>query len=155
MCYVDSMCCDREVIDAGRRLQWAVGGKLKMGQPLESRHQQAFDSSGVFPVTLTVVPRVCPDTSITDSIFVYPLPDVDLGPDSSICREGQPVYLKNLREAPMTPYHQVWSTGDTTEVLKVVHPGVYTLSVTAEPLGCTTTESIEISKDCYIDIPNA
>src|SRR5690606_5248222 len=98
--------------------------------------------------------RACPDTSVTDSVWVYPYPEVDLGSDSSICLNGQPVYLKNLRAAPDATYHQVWSTGDTTEVLKVVHTGVYTLSVTIDPLGCTTTETIEISKDCYIDIPN-
>src|SRR5690606_23081679 len=46
-------------------------------------------------------------------------------------------------------------TGDTTEILKVVHPGIYTLSVSTKPIGCTTTESITIHKDCYIDIPNA
>jgi gliding motility-associated-like protein len=39
--------------------------------------------------------------------------------------------------------------------LKVVHPGTYSLTVTAEPLGCNTTESVIVSKDCYIDIPNA
>jgi len=80
---------------------------------------------------------------------------VDLGPDSSICLHGQPVYLKNLRAAPLNPYQQVWSTADTTETLKVVHPGVYTLSVSTEPLGCMTTQTITISKDCYVDIPNA
>src|SRR5690606_36029571 len=93
--------------------------------------------------------------SYTDSIRVYPFPEVGLGEDSSICLHGQPVYLKNLRTAPASPYHHVWSTGDTTEVLKVVHPGIYSLSVTAGPVGCTTTESIEISKYCYVDIPNA
>src|SRR5690606_14999924 len=53
------------------------------------------------------------------------------------------------------PYRQLWSTGDTSEILEVVHPGTYTLSVTTDPIGCTTTETIEIHKDCYIDIPNA
>src|SRR5690606_36994671 len=71
------------------------------------------------------------------------------------CLGGQPVYLKNLRADPPFPYRQVWNTGDTTAVLKVVQPGTYTLSITTEPHGCTTTESIEIIKDCNIDIPNA
>src|SRR5690606_33295887 len=73
----------------------------------------------------------------------------------SICLHGQPVYLKNLRPAHSEAYHQVWNTGDTTEVLKVLHPGIYWLSVATGPIGCTSTESIEIIKDCYIDLPNA
>lgn len=120
---------------------------------LEYRH--AFDQTGSFPVTLEMAFRACPDTNYTDSVTVYPLPEVDLGSDSSICLHGAPIYLKNLREAPSKPHRYLWSTGDTTDVLTVVHPGTYTLSVIMEPIGCTTTESIEITKDCYIDIPNA
>lgn len=135
-------------------LQWMRGSQLHIEDEIKSRYQHAFDEVGVLPVTLTLHPRVCPDTSYTDSIIVYPLPEVDLGSDDSLCLHGAPVYLKNLRTVPLGFYHQVWSTGDTTEVLKVVYPGIYTLSVTAEPIGCTTTESIEVTKDCYVDIPN-
>src|SRR5690606_41493289 len=116
--------------------------------PYTTLFLSAFADSGTFPITLTVQSRACPDTSVTDTIRVYPLPDVDLGTDSSLCLQGQPIYLKNFRNAPLGPYHQVWNTGDTTEILKVVHPGIYTLSVTTEPVGCTTIETIEIKKDC-------
>lgn len=136
-------------------LQWDTEEQLWIEKTIQPQYQHAFATSGTYPVTLTVGSRACPDTSYTDTIRVYPLPEVDLGTDSGICLHGQPIYLKNLREAPSNPYHRVWSTGDTTEVLKVVHPGFYTLSVTTEPVGCTTTETIEIKKDCYIDIPNA
>lgn len=136
-------------------LAWSLGEQIRVEADIQDDYQHAFDQAGTLPVTLTIHPRVCSDTSYTDSITVYPLPDVDLGPDSSICLNGQPVYLKNLRAAPLNPYQQVWSTGDTTETLKVVHPGVYTLSVSTEPLGCMTTQTITISKDCYVDIPNA
>lgn len=137
------------------QLDWETEDQLWSEKAIRPQYQHAFADSGTFPITLTVQSRACPDISVTDTIRVYPLPEVDLGTDSSLCLQGQPIYLKNFRNAPLGPYHQVWNTGDTTEILKVVHPGIYTLSVTTEPTGCTTTESIEISKDCYFDIPNA
>lgn len=121
----------------------------------EHKTAHAFEHAGRMKVLLSTEFRACPGTIYTDSITVYPLPEVNLGSDSGICLHGKPVYLQNLHEAPVSPYRQLWSTGDTTEILKVVHPGIYSLSVTTEPIGCTATESIEISKDCYIDIPNA
>lgn len=121
----------------------------------KSAFQHAFEEEGVYPITLYSQFRACPDTSYTDSITVYPFPEVDLGVESSICLDGAPVYLKNFRPIPKIAHRYFWNTGDTTATIKVVHPGIFTLSVTAEPIGCTTTESIEISKDCYIDVPNA
>src|SRR5690606_37052008 len=136
-------------------LDWVLGEQRREERFVQNRYQHAFDAAGTHAVRLHLQSRACPDTSYTDSITVYPLPEVDLGGDSSICLHGSPVYLKNLREAPLNPHHYLWNTGDTTPTLKVVHPGIYTLSVKTEPIGCTTTESIAITKDCYIDVPNA
>lgn len=138
------------------QINWIFGEDEYREQPaVQQQYRHAFDHRGAYPVTLNVQSRACPDTSYTDSITVYPLPEVDLGSDSSICPHRPPLFLKNIRKTAPNPYRQVWSTGDTTEVLKVVHPGIYTLSVTTEPIGCTTKESVIIAKDCYIDIPNA
>lgn len=145
---------EKDVTLAGLRWNWGDGVMRDVSSDGFS-YQHAYDRTGIFPVQLTATFRACPDTSYADTIQVFAFPEVELGGDGSICLHGAPVYLKNLREAPLDPYHQVWSTGDTTATLKVVHPGIYTLSVTAGPIGCTTTESIEISKDCYVDIPNA
>lgn len=137
-------------------LNWKFGDGTAMSYDrVESDIQHAYKDTGSMSIHLHAQFRACPDTSFTDSITVYPFPKVDLGGDSSICLHGAPVYLKNVHEAPLNPHHYLWSTGDTTASLKVVHPGVYTLSVTTEPIGCTTTESIAITKDCYIDVPNA
>lgn len=136
-------------------LYWNFGDNAERTASYEQRIQHAYDAAGEMAVQLDMRFRACPDAHYTHSITVFPFPEVDLGQDSSICLHGQPVFLENLRAAPLSPYHQVWSTGDTTALLKVVHPGTYTLSVTAEPIGCTTTERVEIRKDCYVDIPNA
>src|SRR5690606_38933679 len=134
---------------------WNFGDGYSREEAAVHQTEHAYEQAGSKTVILTASFRACPDTSATQMIEVYPYPEVDLGSDSSICLNGQPVYLKNLRTAPLSAYHQVWSTGDTTAVLKVVHPGIYTLSVTAEPLGCTTMETVTVTKACYIDIPNA
>ncbi len=99
--------------------------------------------------------RACPDTSFSDTVYVYAPPKVYLGPDSVLCLHGNALRLQNLLERPAAAYQQLWSTGDTTESIRVLHPGVYRLTVQTEPLGCSTTEAITVRKDCYIDIPNA
>lgn len=136
-------------------LTWIFGDQSRTEVSLTHNYQHAFESAGKHPITLEMRYRACPSNKFTDTITVYPYPEVDLGGDSSICLHGAPVYLKNLRATPRLGQSYLWNTGDTTAELKVVHPGNYTLSITTEPIGCTTTESIQVNKDCYIDIPNA
>jgi gliding motility-associated-like protein len=115
----------------------------------------AYDSAGTLPILLTTHFRACPNISFADTIQVYAPPKVYLGPDSFLCLQGAPIFLKNLLPAPAVAYHSLWNTGDTAAMLKVVHPGIYNLTISTEPLGCSTTETLTINKDCYIDIPNA
>lgn len=135
------------------RLQWEFGdGIARFSKTIRVQH--AYDRAGSMPVSLNAQLRACPDDTYTDTVRVYPLPEVDLGGDTSLCPQGQPLYLENLQAAPFTPYRRLWSTGDTTERIKVLHPGTYTLSLSLESTGCTSSESITIRQDCYIDIPN-
>lgn len=135
-------------------LSWQFGEADHMQTPYEPV-QHAFDQDGLYPVRLVFHPRACPDTSFTKAIRVYPLPKVDLGPDSVLCLDGAPLQLAPAGPAPAGPHRRVWSTGDTAAILNVVHPGRYSLTVSLDPMGCSTTESVEVHKDCYIDIPNA
>ncbi|WP_118951575.1 T9SS type B sorting domain-containing protein [Taibaiella helva] len=117
--------------------------------------QHAFEQDGRQQVAVTFHFRACPDHSFTRQVSIYPLPKVDLGPDSTLCLDGNPLYLQPLGPTPGGPYQSRWNTGDTSASLKVVHPGRYSLTLSLPPLGCSTTESVVINKDCYIDIPNA
>lgn len=135
-------------------LHWQFGDGTEMTSPNENIHH-AYDHSGTLPVVLSATFRACPDTLFTDTVYVYALPKVYLGPDSGLCLDGAPIIIRNQTPPSSVTYHSLWNTGDTTEDLKVVHPGIYSLTVSSEPLGCSTTESIIINKDCYIDIPNA
>lgn len=136
-------------------VQWAFGLGLSFSDEHSLPVTHAFEQPGIFPVTFSAGFRVCPDTSFQDTVYVYPMPYVYLGSDTDLCLDGSPLYLENLSENPASDYTRLWNTGDTSETLKVVYPGTYSLTIRAAPLGCSTTESVQVLKDCYIDIPNA
>jgi len=134
---------------------WSFGDGTAMTSFREYLIQHAYDNSGMMQIRLNTHFRACPDISFSDSLYVQALPTVYLGPDTALCLNDRPLVLKNLEPAPSERYRNLWSTSDTTASLKVVHPGIYSLTVSMESLGCSTKESIEIKKGCYIDIPNA
>lgn len=133
------------------QISWSFGdGTHWLGSGKETH---SYDQAGTYPVTVSVDYSVCPGTNDTLDISVHELPLVYLGNDTVLCLQGDPILLKNLaaNQNPLTQYK--WNTGDTTQTLKVVHPGLY--SLTASLYDCTTTESVKIDKDCYTDVPNA
>lgn len=141
-------------IDAGlTQVAWDFGDGSSTLTPF-GIVQHAYDHPGVMPVKITASFLACPDTSFIDTVNVYPYPLVDLGPDSALCLDGQPIILANHAVNPSGIYRYLWNTGDTTTTLKVVHQGHYSLRMIADH-DCATTEEVTISKDCYIDIPNA
>ncbi len=121
----------------------------------DNQIKHAYDHSGIMPLMLTAQFRACPQSSFTDTIYVSALPKVNLGIESQLCLHGIPIVLKNLQPPPKEAYYTLWNTGDTTETLKIVSPGIYSLTVKTEPLGCSATESIMVHKGCRTDIPNA
>jgi gliding motility-associated-like protein len=121
----------------------------------ETSVSHSYDVAGIKPIQLTSTFRACADNSFGDTIYVHDLPLVYLGPDTGLCLNGAAILLKNIAAQPTGNHRQIWNTGDTAAVLKVVHPGQYALTVISMPSGCSTTETIEVRKDCYIDIPNA
>ncbi|WP_118972896.1 PKD domain-containing protein [Taibaiella koreensis] len=136
-------------------LDWQFGDDVTIAGAPAGPVSHAYDRDGIMPVQLTSHFRACPETSFTHTVHVYPLPYIQLAADTTLCLNGAPVLLQNLRSLPTGSYRYLWSTGDTTALLTGVHPGVYSLTISADPLGCSTTETITIHKDCYIDIPNA
>ncbi len=116
--------------------------------------QHAFDVAGTYDVTFAADYRICPDISVIRKIVVSPYPTVDLGPDTTICPNGKPLVLTELlNEAnPDATYRWNTPTKDSGRTLIVRHPGIYGVTVTAN--GCSNTDSVEIFKNCYIDIPN-
>ncbi|RYZ20013.1 MAG: PKD domain-containing protein, partial [Sphingobacteriales bacterium] len=136
-------------------LHWRYGDGSSMTSAPEALLQHAYDQDGEMVVNLTTEYRACPASSFTDTIQVYPLPKIYLGPDSGLCLDGAPIVLLNEWDDAGTPTKYLWNTGDTSASLKVVHPGSYSLTISKGPLDCSATESVVIHKQCYVVIPNA
>lgn len=134
---------------------WSYGDGTSMTSEPEPLLHHAYDTDGTMAVNLSTEYRACPTSSFADTVWVYPLPKIYLGPDSGLCLDGAPIALVNEWNDPGTPTKNLWNTGDTTASLKVVHPGTYSLTISNGPLGCSATGSVVIHKNCYVDIPNA
>lgn len=131
-------------------LRWNYGDGTELVQSEAVSH--AYDSSGVFTVTLTVGYPQCPTINLTQNVTVWPSPLMNIGPDTSICPNGAPIALYNLTADPNNT--NLWSTGETTAAIFASAPGDYWLRST-NPAGCSAADSITIHNACYFDIPTA
>ncbi len=112
----------------------------------------AFDAPGQFTVSVKANYRACPETTASKLITVYAYPDVYLGPDTSICPGSTSIILSDDRNGTMPGTSWEWSTGETGSQIVVTKPGYYYANVSIH--GCTTSDTIWVQKDCYMDIPN-
>ncbi|RYE17788.1 MAG: PKD domain-containing protein [Sphingobacteriales bacterium] len=113
-----------------------------------------YENPGTYNVKFTLFNRICPDTVKTKKIVVKPFPVIELGPDTAMCPNGAPIAIgNNLPQAPGVTYLWNQSTQDVTSSVLVRHPGTYSLTATLN--GCSTTDSILVAKNCFVDIPNA
>jgi gliding motility-associated-like protein len=116
--------------------------------------EHAYAEAGIMYLNLTAHFRACPDINYQDSVMVYSYPYLDLGQDSSLCINGHAISLYNHAVQEPGAYQYLWSTGEQTSNISVVHPDEYSLTMINEH-GCATTAVVTVKKDCYIDIPNA
>ena len=69
--------------------------------------------------------------------LVNPLPDVDLGPDQSICMDGSLVLDAGQFES------YLWSDGSMVQTLEITQSGIYSVTVESAE-GCENSDTIEI-----------
>lgn len=130
---------------------WDFGDGTFSNTQLSPLH--AWDTSGVYTVSLTVDYALCPDKTVSANVTVFAMPVVNLGPDTTLCAYADPITVSNIAFDPSYTY--TWNTGDgNVQSVLARHHGVYALTVTA-PSGCSASDSMTIHKDCYMDIPNA
>lgn len=104
-------------------------------------------------VTLTGYFPACPNQTITKNITINAYPTVNLGSDTSYCPGlTSSILLSNLNNVSGTS-GLLWNTGSTASSIAVTQAGRYWLKVTDGE--CSTTDSIRIERDCYINIPNS
>ncbi len=114
--------------------------------------RQAFPGSGVHNVKFKGFYSICGEKEVTHPVTITEIPKVDIGRDTSICPNNEPLVLKNYNPAhPDSKY--MWSTGDTTTQIYVRGEGEYWLRLMDGQ--CSSKDSIMVSKACYLDIPNA
>lgn len=116
-------------------------------------HTFADPRSAPYQVKFTAQFPVCPPDSAVLPITVNPFPVVNLGPDSSLC----PGLTGSLLLTDLNNSNAVytWSTGDNAAAITVTEPGRYWVRATTPGSECSTTDSIWIKRDCYLNVPNA
>ena len=129
-------------------LMWAFGdGTIVMDQHMQNH---AYDVAGAFTTTLTIGYPQCPTIILTKPVHVIAAPQIDLGPDTSICPNGAPLLLTAITTPGAT---LTWNDGSTGNTILVNEPGTYWVRGSVPP-GCSSADSILVRKDCYLDMPN-
>lgn len=155
----DSIICEGEAIDfAGKATKgyyqsvWDFGdGDAKIFNEMNVR--QAFKDGGTFTVTLKASYTICGDIEVSKPVVVTGVPLVDIGKDTTICPGNPVLILKNYNTVSSGKLSYKWNTGDTVSEIRVRKEGAYWLTVNDN--NCTASDSLEVTKGCYIDIPNA
>lgn len=116
----------------------------------------SYKEAGTYNVTYDIDYRICPDLTFSKDVVVKPFPSIYLGEDTAICLNGEPIYIGDLVNTNNTngiTYSWNTTTKDVSKGIYVRHPGKY--AVTASLDGCTASDTVEVKKNCYINIPNA
>ena len=100
-----------------------------------------YPAPGVYPVTLIATATACSTRAdtIRKTIIVFPYPEVDLGPDTSVCDDT--LLLQPATTYPGGAY--LWSTGQTTPSITVTQTGRYWLEINYH--GCADRDSTDIT----------
>lgn len=130
-------------------LDWDFGDGSGVANISPTSH--SYDQPGIYHITANALYRVCNESMKHDSVIVYGPPEVYIGPDTTLCLHGNPIFLTN-RTGAAGQYR--WNTGDTTRILRVAHEGTYSLTVWNEH-DCMGKDEMVVDKDCYTDVPNS
>lgn len=115
--------------------------------------QHAYDSAGTYTVTVTATYRICPDTTARTQVTVKPFPRIYLGRDTSMCPNAGPIVIGDIANAGNPNLKWQWNTGDSTYKTLATQPGLYYATATLD--GCSASDSVDVRRDCYINIPNS
>ena len=113
----------------------------------------AYPNIGTFTITSSVRYRACPAINSSRTVNVFLQPKINLGSDTTICPGGAPLILTDVLTGTLPGATWLWSTGAASSSIAVSEPGIYFATVR---LGnCFASDTITLTNDCYINIPNA
>ncbi|HOZ51112.1 MAG TPA: gliding motility-associated C-terminal domain-containing protein, partial [Chitinophagaceae bacterium] len=130
---------------------WDFGDGLIISNVSDLTH--TYDMAGLYTVTLTGTNLKCAPSQFSIPIEVKPYPNINLGKDTMICPGITSSILLADINNPSAIY--LWNTGETTNSISVTEPGRYWAMATTANSTCSTTDSIWIKRDCYLNIPNS
>jgi gliding motility-associated-like protein len=113
--------------------------------------QYTWQQGGTYNVSLTVNYLKCAPSNQIRTVIVQDYPRLNLGADTAICPGVTGSILLTDLNNPGALYQ--WSTGETANGISVTQPGHYW--VRASNGACSTTDSIWVKRDCYLNIPNS
>jgi gliding motility-associated-like protein len=154
----DSLICQGEAIDFAATLTpgyyqvvWDFDdGDVKTFDQLNVR--QAFTSSGKHNVNFKASYSICGIIDVTHPVEITEVPKVNIGRDTTVCPGNTPLLLTNSTSSS-SALRYLWNTGDTVSQIAVRNEGEYWLRV--QERSCLATDSIKVSKGCFLNIPNA
>lgn len=125
------------------------------GNVLNGKHNpvHTFETSGTYNVEITAQYLVCPNADTTIAIQVSEYPLLNLGEDKELCPGlDTSAVLQNIENPSQI---LTWSTGVQSPSITVGlnETGRYWASV--DNNGCSSTDSIWIKRNCYLNIPNS
>jgi gliding motility-associated-like protein len=125
------------------------------GYTLRDVHNPSYryDQAGTYIITLTGSNSKCAPSTFTQTVEVKGYPNVNLGPDTMICPGITGSILIANAANPREIY--TWSTGETANAITVTQPGLYWVNVTTANSECSSSDSIWVKRDCYLNIPNS
>jgi gliding motility-associated-like protein len=131
---------------------WTLTDGFNMNNINPLKH--SFEGTGPFTVNFNAKFRACPEKNASLNIHVFDVPGIYLGADTSICTGGSPILLRDDRNATNPRARWRWNTDETikTAGITVTKPGMYAATVTVD--GCSMTDTIIVTKDCYVEVPN-
>jgi gliding motility-associated-like protein len=112
-----------------------------------------YDNENSYLVTLTTFNLLCPSYSTSHQMVVDGYPIINLGSDTSICPGITGTIVLNNLDNPSEV--MTWSTGDVTNSISITNSGYYWASTVSANAQCKTVDSIHITRDCYLNIPNS
>ena len=118
----------------------------------ENPVKHAFEGAGPFTVKIMAHYRVCKDTGTSRLVKIYLAPNLYLGADTSICPGSELITIGDYANANTAGATWKWNTGQSTPKIVVSSPGSYWATVYVD--GCSSTDTIVVQNDCYINIPN-
>jgi gliding motility-associated-like protein len=121
---------------------------------LQNVHNPSYTPINTFGynvVKLTADYAYCPDLVINKNVSITPYPSINLGADTTICPGVTgPLTLSALTAGAITVQ---WQDGTIGNNFVAAQPATYYAIATTN--GCSSTDTILIKRDCYLDIPNS